>query len=214
MDAKDIFSKLDHTLLKPNATWPEINNICQQGLDYGAATVCIPPSYVQRAAKGYIGLPISTVVGFPLGYNTTAAKVFEASQAANDGAVEIDMVINLGEVKNRAFHQVLAEISAVRQAIPDKILKVIVETCYLDKQEKMELAAIISAAGANYLKTSTGFGPAGANIEDVVFFSKHLERNVKIKAAGGIKTKEAMEELLSAGAHRLGSSHAMQTLFG
>ena len=209
MEPKQIFAHIDHTLLRPDASWRQMQTLCQEALDYGAASVCIPPSYVERVRKDYPSLPITTVVGFPLGNEPPAVKCFAASEALHNGANEIDMVINLGDVANRAFHRVLAEIQVIRQTIEKHVLKVIIETCYLDDRDKAELCRVISAAGADYIKTSTGFGSAGAQISDVLLFRQHLDPAVKIKAAGGIRTREEMEAFLEAGADRLGCSGAV-----
>lgn len=213
MEPKQIFAHIDHTLLRPDASWRQMQTLCQEALDYGAASVCIPPSYVERVRKDYPSLPITTVVGFPLGNEPPAVKCFAASEALHNGANEIDMVINLGDVANRAFHRVLAEIQVIRQTIEKHVLKVIIETCYLDDRDKAELCRVISAAGADYIKTSTGFGSAGAQISDVLLFRQHLDPAVKIKAAGGIRTREEMEAFLEAGADRLGCSGAVPALF-
>jgi len=209
----EIFSHVDHTLLKPDASWQDIEVLCEQATTYGAASVCVAPAYVSRIRQIYGGLPISTVVGFPCGYSTVGAKVFEAHQAVDVGASEIEMMINLGDVRNKAFHRIMAEISAVKKSIGSHVLKVIVETCYLNEAEKIELCQIVGASGADYIKTSTGFGPAGACLEDVALFRKHLPKKVKIKAAGGINTREAMLAFFDAGADRIGTSAAMAALF-
>lgn len=213
MEALEIFSHIDHSLLKMDASWREIRCLAEEALAYGAASVCVPPSYVEHLRREYPQLCITTVVGFPLGYTTPAVKCFAASEAISDGADEIDMVVDLGDVRNRAFHRVLAEIRAVRETVPGHILKVIVETCYLDERDKAELCRIVSAAGADYIKTSTGFGSEGAQISDVLLFRQHLDPNVKIKAAGGIRSREVMEAFLKAGADRLGCSNAVAALF-
>mgnify|MGYP000930069425 CR=1 FL=1 len=213
MDNAAIFSHVDHTLLRPDAAWSEINTLCGQAAGYGAASACLPPAYVARARQAYPKLPITTVVGFPLGYSTSGAKVFEAAQAVDQGATEIDMVINLGDVKNQAFHRVLAEISAVKKAVQGRVLKVIVETGYLEQAEKIRLCQILEAGGADYLKTATGFGPGGADLADVALFRKLLPPQIKIKAAGGIRSRAAMLAFLEAGAERIGSSAAMTALF-
>lgn len=213
MEPKQIFAHIDHTLLQPDASWRQIQTLCQEAVDYGAASACIPPSYVERVRQTYPQLPITTVVGFPLGNDPPVVKCFAASEALYNGANEIDMVINLGDVANRAFHRILAEIQAVRQTVEKQVLKVIIETCYLDDRDKAELCRVVSAAGADYIKTSTGFGRAGAQISDILLFRKHLDPAVKIKAAGGLRTREVMEAFLEAGADRLGCSGAVSALF-
>lgn len=213
MDNREIFAHVDHTLLRPDAAWQDIELLCEQAAMYGAASVCVPPAYVSRIRQAYGGLPISTVVGFPFGYNTIGTKVFEARQAIDVGATEIDMMINLGDVRNKAFHRVMAEISAVKKAIERHKLKVILETCYLSEKEKIELCNILNASAVDYVKTSTGYGAAGATLDDVALFREHLNDKIKIKASGGIRTREAMLEYLKAGADRIGTSTAMAALF-
>ncbi len=208
MENKDILSHIDHTLLKAVSDRTAIMKLCEEAVKYSTASVCIPPTYVKEAKEAFPSLNVCTVIGFPLGYNTTAAKVFEAEDAVKNGADEIDMVINLGHIKNGSFDKVTEEISAVRKAVKSKILKVIIETCYLNDEEKIELCKCITDAGADYIKTSTGFGTGGADIKDISLFKKHIGKNIKIKAAGGIRTKEAMEEFLNAGCDRIGTSGA------
>ncbi|MDR0555096.1 MAG: deoxyribose-phosphate aldolase [Treponema sp.] len=212
MTDQEILSHVDHTLLKADTGWPEIQKLCEEAIRYGAASVCIPPSYVKRAKDGFPSLNIGTVVGFPLGYSTCEVKVVEAAQAVANGAAEIDMVANLGDVKNGDFDKVTAEIAALRKTIGHKTLKVIIETCYLTEDEKTALCRAVTGGGADYLKTSTGFGPAGAKIEDIRLFKKHLGAGVKIKAAGGIKTREDMERFLGEGCDRIGSSSAIAVI--
>ncbi|MDO4732981.1 MAG: deoxyribose-phosphate aldolase [Bacillota bacterium] len=213
MESKEIFSHIDHTLLKADVSWRQIQKLAEEARKYGAASVCVPPSYVERLRREYPQLCISTVVGFPLGYTTPAVKCFAASEAVRDGANELDVVINLGDVSNRAFHRVLAELQVIREAAGRAVVKAIIETCFLDDRDKAELCRIVSAAGMDYIKTSTGFGSAGAQLSDVALFQKHLDSSVKIKAAGGIRSKEEMEAFLSAGADRLGCSNAAAVLF-
>lgn len=207
MDTGEILSRVDHTLLSRTAVWEEIRALCDEGLEYRTASVCIPPCYVPGAGK-YLGgrLPICTVVGFPNGCSTTAAKVFETADAINNGAGEIDMVINLGWVRDRRWDDLLSEIRAVREACQGGILKVIVETCLLTREEKIKMCEIVSASGADFIKTSTGFAGGGATREDVALFAAHVAPHVKIKAAGGIGTLADAEEFIRLGASRLGTS--------
>jgi deoxyribose-phosphate aldolase len=210
---QELFSRIDHTLLKPGASWQEIKTLCGQALRFKTASVCIPPSYVKPVFEEYGKEPvICTVIGFPLGYSTSAAKALETEEAVKSGAAEIDMVINIGDVKNCDFDRALEEIKIVRKACTGRVLKVIVETCYLLEDEKIRLCEIVSEAQADFIKTSTGFGPAGASLDDIKLFKKHIAPNVKIKAAGGIKTREEMEALVNAGADRLGMSSAVKLL--
>ena len=213
MDNKDILSKVDHTLLSQTATFKEIKKICDDGIKYNVASVCIPASYVKRA-KEYVGdkIAICTVIGFPNGYSTTATKVFEAEDAIKNGADEIDMVINLGYVKDKMFDEVLEEIKAVKKACKDKILKVIIETCLLNDEEKVKLCEIVTEAKADFIKTSTGFSTGGATFEDIELFAKNVGKDVKIKAAGGIKTLEDAEKFINLGADRLGTSRIIKLI--
>ncbi len=211
MDLKTILSKTDHTLLAQTATWPEIQQICDDGIQYHTASVCIPASYVKRAseyAKGRVA--ICTVIGFPNGYDTTAAKVFEAQDAVKNGADEVDMVINLGYVKDGLFDKVQDEIQQVRAACGNHILKVIIETCLLTQEEKIRMCEIVTRSGADFIKTSTGFSTGGATFDDVKLFREHVGPNVKIKAAGGIKTLADAEKFISLGADRLGTSRVVR----
>ncbi len=211
MDIREILTHVDHTLLKATATWPEIQSLCDEAIEWQTASVCVPPSYVKRIADAYGDrLTICTVIGFPLGYQTTEVKIAEAVQAAAEGAKEIDMVVNLGDVKDGNFGLVEAEIRGIREALPGKILKVIIETCYLTLNEKVALCEAVTAAGADFIKTSTGFGSAGASLEDIRLFREHIGAEVRIKAAGGIRTKEEMEAFLEAGAERIGASAAVK----
>lgn len=213
METKEMLQYIDHTLLKPVCTWDEIETLCKEALSYHTASVCIPPSYVKRAREAFgPELPICTVIGFPLGYNPTEAKVCEARTALRDGADELDMVINLGDVKNRDFEKVYEEIRALRETAGSRILKVIVETCYLTRDEKIRLCEIVTKAGADYIKTSTGFGTAGATMEDILLFKEHIGSSVKIKAAGGIRTQEDLEAFIQAGCSRIGTSSAVKLL--
>ena len=213
MQEREIFSHIDHTLLKPDAAWPQIEQLCREALRYGAAAVCIPPCYVRRVKTEFPALTVATVVGFPLGYAVTAAKLAETEQALRDGADEIDMVINLTDVKNGDLLAVQDEIAALKQAAGDHVLKVIVETCCLTQGEKIALCHAVEGAGADFIKTSTGFGSAGAAVEDVALFRANLPPGVRIKAAGGIRDRRFMEELLQAGADRLGCSAGVSALF-
>jgi deoxyribose-phosphate aldolase len=212
MNKQNLWSYIDHTLLAPTAVWEEIQVICAEALEKKAASVCIPPSFVSPARKAFEELNICTVIGFPLGYHTTRVKVEEARQALAEGAGEVDMVVNLGDVKAGSFDAVTREIAAVRDAAAGKILKVIVETCYLTEAEKTALCGCVTRAGADYIKTSTGFGSAGAVLEDVKLFSRHIGPGVKIKASGGISTLEEMEAFIQAGCSRIGTSRGMKIL--
>lgn len=204
---ESILRIVDHTLLSVTATTSEIFALCDDAIHFGAASVCVPPSYVAQV-NDYVAdkIDICTVIGFPNGYSSTAVKVYETREAVSRGADEIDMVINLGWVKDRRFNELLSEIKAVRNACEGKILKVIVETCFLTEEEKIRMCGIVSAAGADYIKTSTGFGTHGATLEDIKLFAKHKSPNLKIKAAGGISSFEDAEMLIKAGAERLGTS--------
>ena len=213
METKEMLQYIDHTLLKPVCTWDEIETLCKEALSYHTASVCIPPSYVKRAREAFgPELPICTVIGFPLGYNPAEVKVCEARTALRDGADELDMVINLGDVKNRDFEKVYEEIRALRETAGSRILKVIVETCYLTRDEKIRLCEIVTKAGADYIKTSTGFGTAGATMEDILLFKEHIGSSVKIKAAGGIRTREDLEAFIQAGCSRIGTSSTVKLL--
>jgi deoxyribose-phosphate aldolase len=212
MNNQNLWSYIDHTLLKPAATWEEIQAVCAEALEKKAASVCIPPSFVSRIRESFAGLNICTVIGFPLGYHTTRIKVEEARAAIAEGAGEVDMMINLGEVKAGNFEAVTGEIAALREASAGRILKVIVETCYLTEAEKIALCGCVSRAGADYIKTSTGFGSAGAALADVKLFAKHIEPGVKIKASGGISTLDELHAFIAAGASRIGTSKGMKIL--
>jgi len=215
MTDHEILSRIDHTLLKAVSSWEEIKVLCDEALRFKTASVCIPPSYVKPIQNTYgTELNICTVIGFPLGYSITAAKILEAESAILSGASEIDMVINLGDVKNGSFDYVLEEIKLLKKTCGEKILKVIIETCYLTEEEKIRMCEIVTEAGADFIKTSTGFGTAGAAIADVELFKKHIGAQVKIKAAGGVKTREDLEAFIAAGASRIGTSSAVKLLGG
>ena len=215
MELKEILSKCDHTLLSQTATWAEIKGICDDGIKYATASVCIPASFVKQA-KEYVGdrLAICTVIGFPNGYATTASKCFMASDAVANGADEVDMVINIGWAKAGKWADITAEISAIKKACNGKLLKVIIETCLLTEEEKIALCQCVSDSGADYIKTSTGFSTAGATLADVELFAKHVADHVKIKAAGGISSLEDAETFLRLGASRLGTSRIVKIAKG
>lgn len=207
MDNQKIASYIDHTLLKAFATWEQIEELCDEAVKYQTASVCIPPNYIARVKAKYGDkLPVATVIGFPLGYAPTSAKLEETKASLADGADEIDMVINITDVKNGDYDAVEREIAILKEACGDKILKVIIETCYLTEDEKIAMCKAVTNAKADYIKTSTGFGTAGATLEDVELFKKHIGSDVKIKAAGGIRTKEDMEAYIEAGVSRIGCS--------
>lgn len=212
MNNEQIIALVDHTLLKAVSSWPEIKKLCEEALEYHTASVCIPPCFIKRVHESFPNLNICTVIGFPLGYNTSEVKLYETKKALEDGANEIDMVINLGLVKEGRFNEVTKEIALLKEACKDKILKVIVETCYLTKEEKIQVCKCVNDAKADYIKTSTGFGSAGATAEDVILFKENIDPSVKIKAAGGIKTLDDINNLVDAGASRLGSSSAIKLL--
>ncbi len=213
MTNEEILVCVDHTLLSPTATREEIRCLCDEAMRFGTASVCIPPSYVRFAAEYLAGrTKVCTVIGFPNGYNTCQVKVFEAAQAVADGADEIDMVINIGFLKDGRLSEVAKEIAAVRQATKGKILKVIVETCLLTEEEKIAMCDIVRQQGADYIKTSTGFSIGGATREDVALFAKHVQKGLLIKAAGGIKTLADAEEFLNLGADRLGTSRVVKII--
>lgn len=211
MDVKEILAKVDHTLLAQTATWEEIRQICDDGMKYQTASVCIPPSYVAQA-KEYVKdkLKICTVIGFPNGYMTTAVKEFETKDAIKNGADEIDMVINIGWVKDKKFDLVEEEIRTLKTACGEKILKVIIETCLLTEQEKIKMCEIVTRAGADFIKTSTGFSTAGATFADIETFASHVGEGVKIKAAGGISSMDDAEKFIFLGADRLGTSRIVK----
>ena len=215
MELKDILAKCDHTLLGQTATWEEIKAICDDGMKYATASVCIPASYVKQA-KEYVGdkLAICTVIGFPNGYATTAAKCFMASDAVDNGADEVDMVINIGWAKDGKWAEITSEIAAIKAACKGKLLKVIIETCLLTDEEKIALCKCVSDSGADYIKTSTGFSKAGATFADVELFAKYVAPHVKIKAAGGISSIEDAEKFIALGADRLGTSRIVKIAKG
>ena len=209
---ENLYQYVDHTALKACTTWEEIRKLCREALKYGMASVCIPSSYVGRAHEAFPELTICTVVGFPLGNANTAGKIAETRQALADGASEIDMVINIGMVKNGEYEAVTEEIRQLKEAGGERILKVIIETCYLTEAEKIAMCRAVTEAGADYIKTSTGFGTGGASVEDVRLMKAHIGPEVKIKAAGGIRTREEMEAYLTAGCSRIGTSGAISML--
>ena len=213
MDVKEILSKCDHTLLAQTATWDDIKKICDDGVKYGTASVCIPPDFVKRA-KEYVGdkLKICTVIGFPNGYNTTAVKVFETKDALAAGADEIDMVINIGELKAGNDAYVENEIKEIKAACGEKCLKVIIETCLLTDEEKVRMCGIVTRAGADFIKTSTGFSTGGATLPDVKLMRANVGKEVKVKAAGGISNLADAEEFIKAGADRLGTSRVVKAV--
>ena len=215
LDVKNILSKCDHTLLGQTATWEQIKKICDDGMKYETASVCIPPSYVQQA-KAYVGdkLKICTVIGFPNGYNTTATKVFETKDAIEKGADEIDMVINVGNLKDGMHDEIREEIRAIKEACGEHILKVIIETCLLTEEEKITMCHLVTEAGADYIKTSTGFSKAGATFEDVALMKTNVGKNVLVKAAGGISGIEDAEKFIELGASRLGTSRVVKAVQG
>ena len=215
MDNKAILAAVDHTLLQQTATWAEIRQICDDGVAYGCASVCIPAAYVKQAAE-YLGdrLPVCTVIGFPNGYSTTMVKVFETKDAITNGAKEIDMVINIGWVKDCRWDDLLAEIRAVKKACGTLTLKVIVETCLLTEEEKIKMCEIVSQSGADFIKTSTGFSTGGATREDVALFKAHVAPHVKIKAAGGISSLRDAADFMELGADRLGTSRIVKLVKG
>lgn len=213
MNIQNILSKCDHTLLSQTATWDDIRAICDDGMRYHTASVCIPAAYVKRA-KEYVGdrLAICTVIGFPNGYSTTAVKVFETADAVANGADEIDMVINIGELKAGNDAYVLEEIKAIKAACGGKLLKVIIETCLLTEEEKIRMCHIVTESGAEYIKTSTGFSTAGATREDIALFAAHIGEGVKMKAAGGIASLQDAQDFIDLGAERLGTSRVVKAV--
>lgn len=213
MDKKEILKRVDHTLLKAYATWEDIVTLCEEAIANETASVCVPPAYIKRIHDTYgEKITICTVVGFPLGYSVTEAKIAETRKAIEDGADEIDMVVNISDVKNGLYQKVEEEIRALKEVCKDKILKVIIETCYLTNDEKIAMCKAVTDAGADYIKTSTGFGTGGAAIEDIRLFKKHIGPNVKIKAAGGISTLEDLEAFVQEGCDRIGTSRAVGLL--
>lgn len=213
MDKKKILSTVDHTLLSQTATWEDIKRICDEGMKYEVASICIPPSYI-REAKNYVGdkLALCTVIGFPNGYMTKATKIYETMDAIANGADEIDMVINLGHVKDKKYDLIEEEISEIKKACGSKILKVIIETCFLTEEEKISMCKVVTNAGADFIKTSTGFGTGGATREDIELFVKHVGPNVKIKAAGGVRDLATAEDFINLGVSRLGTSSIIKII--
>lgn len=213
MDKNMILSTVDHTLLKQTATWEDIKKICEDAMEYNVASVCIPPSFVKQA-KEFVGnnMKICTVIGFPNGYNTTAVKVFETEDAINNGADEVDMVINLGMLKDQKFDEITNEIRSIKEACKDKILKVIIETCLLTEDEKIRMCRCVTEAKADFIKTSTGFSTGGATLDDIVLFRENVGKDVLIKAAGGIKDLETAQNFIDNGAKRLGTSSIIKII--
>lgn len=213
MDNKEIFSHIDHTQLKAFATWKDIQKLCDEAVEYQTASVCVPPTYIKRIHDNYQDkVNICTVIGFPLGYSVCEAKVEETKQALADGANEIDMVINIADVKNGDFEKVESEIRTLKEVCGNHILKVIIETCYLTEEEKIKMCEVVTNAGADFIKTSTGFGTGGATKEDIMLFRQHIGPKVKMKAAGGVKTKADLEMFLELGCERIGTSSAIGLL--
>lgn len=213
MTNQEILSHIDHTLLKQVSTWEGIQKLCEEAIEFQTASICIPPTYIEKVKETYGDkINICTVIGFPNGYNTTPVKVFEVKDAIEKGAKEVDMVVNICDVKNGDFDKVTAEIKALKEAAGDNILKVIVETCFLTEDEKVKLCKCVTDAGADYIKTSTGFGSGGATIEDINLFAKNIGPKVKMKAAGGVKSREDLEMFLNAGCERIGTSSAVGML--
>lgn len=213
MEPNELLSKCDHTLLSQTATWEEIKSLCDDGIKYNTASICIPPSYVEQA-KAYVGdrLKICTVIGFPNGYSTTAVKLYETADALKNGADEIDMVINIGFLKDKLYDEIYSEIRQAKQLCGSKILKVIIETCLLTDSEKVEMCHIVTRAGADYIKTSTGFSTHGATLDDVVLLRNNVGNHVKVKAAGGISDLESAEAFIKNGANRLGTSKIVKLI--
>ena len=215
MTQKEMLTHVDHTLLTQTASWDEIRQILDDAMKYKVASTCIPASYVKEASDYVAGkLAICTVIGFPNGYDTTASKVFMAKDAVNNGASEVDMVINIGWLKDKRYDELEAEIREIKEAVGDKILKVIIETCLLTNEEKIKMCEIVTKAGADYIKTSTGFSKAGATFDDIKLFSEHVGKNVRIKAAGGISSLEDAYKFLELGADRLGTSRIVKLVKG
>lgn len=212
MDKSLILSKVDHTLLKPTATIDQIDTLCIEAIDNHTASVCIPPCFIKHVKEKFPDLNICTVIGFPLGYNTLDVKCFETDRALKDGANEIDMVINQGYVKDKRYDLITNEIKELKRICGNNILKVIVETCNLSEEEKIEVCKCVNDGGADFIKTSTGFGSSGASLDDIKLFKKYINSNVKIKAAGGIRTKEDLEAYINEGVDRIGCSGAIKAL--
>lgn len=212
---KEIFGYIDHTQLKAYATWEDIQKLCEEAIKYETASVCIPPCYIKRIHDTYGDkINICTVVGFPLGYSVTAAKVAETEQALKDGVSEVDMVINITDVKNGNYEAVKEEIATLKKVVGNRILKVIIETCYLSEEEKIAMCKAVTTAGADFIKTSTGFGTNGATLEDIALFKANIGADVKMKAAGGVKSVADMEAFIEAGCSRIGTSSAVQLING
>lgn len=212
METKELYTYVDHTALKAYTTWEDIEKLCKEAVAYQMASVCIPACYIKRVHDEFKDLTICTVVGFPLGYSSTEGKVAETMQALKDGASEIDMVINICDVKNKDYDKVEQEIAALKKATGDHILKVIIETCYLTEEEKIAMCQAVTNAKADFIKTSTGFGTDGATLEDVKLMKEHIGADVKIKAAGGIRSRKEMEDYIKAGCSRIGTSSAISML--
>ena len=213
MTYQDVLSKVDHTVLKQTATWADIQKLCDDAVKYNTASICIPPAYVKQAAEYLDGrIPVCTVIGFPNGSNTTESKAFEVRDAVKNGAEELDMVVNIGWVKDGKYEDVLREINCLKEACDGKLLKVIIETCLLTEAEKIEMCRVVSESGADYIKTSTGFGGGGATREDVALFKAHVAPHVKIKAAGGIADLNDAEDFIALGADRLGTSRIVKAV--
>jgi len=213
MDNNEICSKVDHTLLSQVATWEEVKRLCEDAIEYKTASVCIAPSYVKQAKEEFGDkLKICTVIGFPNGYSTTNVKVFETEEAIAYGADEIDMVINIGWLKDKKYEEILSEIKMIKEKCKDKVLKVIIETCLLTEEEKVKMCEIVNKSGADYIKTSTGFSKGGATFDDIKLFAQHIEGSVKMKAAGGITSLKDAEEFIKLGAERLGTSRIIKLI--
>lgn len=212
MESKELYTYVDHTALKAYTAWEDIEKLCKEAIAYQMASVCIPACYIKRVHDEFKELTICTVVGFPLGYSSTEGKVAETMQALKDGASEIDMVINICDVKNKDYDKVEQEIAALKKATGDHTLKVIIETCYLTEKEKIAMCQAVTNAKADFIKTSTGFGTAGATLEDVKLMKEHIGADVKIKAAGGIRSRKEMEDYIKAGCSRIGTSSAISML--
>lgn len=215
MNEKEILEHVDHTQLKAFATWKDIKKLCEEAIEYHTASVCVPPCYIKRIHDTYGDkINICTVVGFPLGYSVTEAKIAETQKALQDGAAEIDMVINISDVKNGNYQAVQAEIAALKKVVGTKVLKVIIETCYLTNEEKIQMCKAVTAAGADFIKTSTGFGTNGATLSDIRLFKENIGENVKMKAAGGVRSIADMEAFIEAGCARIGTSSAVELING
>lgn len=213
MEDREIFQYVDHTLLKPDAHWDQIDRLCREAVTYRMASVCVPPCYVRDIHQAYgDSLTVCTVVGFPLGYSVAKAKAAETEEALRDGATEIDMVVCVADVKNRRYGKVEEEIQQLKGIVGQNVLKVIIENCYLEREEKIRLCQVVTEAGADFIKTSTGFGTGGATLEDIYLMREHVGPGVKLKAAGGIRTREDMEAYIQAGCSRLGTSSAIAIL--